>query len=92
MTVDHIFLTGDYIGVHDNRPLMRINIHFETLTWSSICSNHSANHSHECPLGGPDHWTNWNQGSYVAYCVQSVSKICKVRACHLKKITFTKTV
>ena len=49
--VDRFFLTGDYINVHDNSNLMKTNIHFKTFTWSSICCNHIANHSHEWGWG-----------------------------------------
>ena len=38
---------------------MKTNIHLETLTWSSVCSNHSASHSH-CPLRVPDQLANWD--------------------------------
>ena len=67
MTVGDLFLTGDYIDVQHCRPLLKTNIYFETLSWSSICSNHSPIHWHEFPMRGPISLTNWNLGSYVAY-------------------------
>ena len=48
---------------------MKTNIHFETFTWSSICSDHSAIHSLE--WGGADHLTHWNLGSYVTGYIRS---------------------
>ena len=33
--------------------MMETNINFETLTWSSICSNRIEIHSHEYPLRAP---------------------------------------
>ena len=67
---------------------MKTNIHFETITWSRIYSNHSASHSFEYQPRGARSFDH--QGSYVAYWVPSVSKICKVRALFLKRCILQK--
>ena len=91
--VNRFFLIGDYIDFHDRsqqqyRSLMQTNIKIKTFNWSSICSNHSASHSHRCPLRGEGKKIIWPTGIQKSVCSLFFERIS-----YLTKsvCTFTKT-